>query len=89
MELFEADKNATPNEKKLKLKLWLTPGLLKSIQTKYRMFKRLHKYKNNLALTEKYKVYRNALNRLLRLANLKNYQCNLNEHKGNSQKYCK
>ena len=89
MELFEPDRNATPYEKKLKLKLWITPGLLKSIQTKYRMFKRLNKYKNNLALTDKYKAYRNALNRLLRLANLKYYHCELNELKGNPEKYNK
>ena len=89
MELFIGNRNATLNEKNLKLKPWLTPGLLKSIQTKYRMFKRLHKCKNNLALTEKYKAHRNALSQLLRLANLKYYLCELNEHKGNSQKYSK
>ena len=50
------------------------------------MFKRLHKNSNNFVLTEKYKAYRNALNRLLRLAKRNYYHSVLNEHKGNSQK---
>ena len=37
-------------------------------------------------MTEKYKDYRNALNRLLRLAKRNYYHSVLNEHKGNSQK---
>ena len=41
---------------------------------------------DNLVLTEKYKAYRNALNRLLRLAKRNYYHSVLNEHKGNSQK---
>ena len=50
------------------------------------MFKRLHKNSDNLVLTEKYKAYRNALNRLLRLAKRNYYHSVLNEHKGNSRK---
>ena len=49
------------------------------------MFKRLHKNSDNLVLNEKYKAYRNALNRLLRLAKRNYYHSVLNEHKGNSQ----
>ena len=41
---------------------------------------------DNLALTETYKAYRNALNRLRRLAKRNYYHSVLNEHKGNSQK---
>ena len=84
--LFGPKRNATQKEKKLKLKPWLTPALLKSIQTKNKMFKRLHKSSDNLVLTEKYKAYRNALNRLLRLAKRNYYHSVLNEHKSNSQK---
>ena len=40
----------------------------------------------NLVLTEKYKAYRNALNRLLRSVKRNYYHSVLNEHKGNSQK---
>ena len=50
------------------------------------MFKRLHENSDNLVLTEKYKAYRNALNRLLRLAKRNYYHSVLNEHKGSSQK---
>ena len=80
MDLFAPKRNAT---RKKKLKRWLTPGLLKSIQTKNKMFKRLHKNSDNLVLTEKYKAYRNALNRSLRLAKRNYYHSVLNEHKGN------
>ena len=86
VDLFAPQRNATRKEKKLKLKPWLTPALLKSIQTKNKMFKRLHKNSDNLVLTEKYKAYRNALNRLLRLAKRNYYLSVLNEHKGNSRK---
>ena len=41
---------------------------------------------DNFVLTKKYKAYRNALNRLLRLAKRNYYHSDLNEHKGNSQK---
>ena len=85
VDLFAPKRNATRKEKKLKLKPWLTPGLLKSIQTKNKMPKRLHKNSDNLALTKKYKAYRNALNRLLRLAKRNYYHSILNEDKGNSQ----
>ena len=53
---------------------------------KNKMFKLLHKNSDNLVFTEKYKAYRNALNRLLRLAKRNYYHSVLNEHKGNSQK---
>ena len=86
VDLFAPQRNATRKEKELKLKPCLTPGLLKSIQTKNKMFKRLHKNSDNLVLTEKYKSYRNALNRLLRLAKRNYYHSVLNQHKGNSQK---
>ena len=36
-------KKATRKEKRLKLKPWLTPRLLRAIQKKNRMFKELHK----------------------------------------------
>ena len=51
------------------------------------LFKPKTKYNSDdLVLTEKYKAYRNALNRLLRLAKRNYYHSVLNEHKGNSQK---
>ena len=47
VDLFATKRNATRKEKKLKLKPWLTPGLLKSIQTKNKMFKSLHTNSDN------------------------------------------
>ena len=46
----------------------------------------MHKNSDNLELTKKYKAYRNALNRLLRLAKQNYYHIVLNEHKCKSQK---
>ena len=89
VDLFASKRNATRKEKKLKLKPWLTPGLLKSVQTKNKLLKRLPKNSDNLVLTEKYNAYRNALNRLLRLAKRNHYHNVLNEHKGNSKRYDK
>ena len=86
VDLFAPKRNSTRKEKKLKLKPWLTPALLKSIQTKNKMFKRLHKNSDNLVLTEKYKAYRNALIRLLRMAKRNYYHSILNKLKDNSQK---
>ena len=86
VDLLAPKKNATRIEKKLKVKPWLTPGLLKSIQTKNKMFKLLHKNSDNVVLTEKYKAYQNALNQLLRLAKRNYYHSVLREHKGNPQK---
>ena len=73
-------------EKKLRLKPWITNGLLKSIRNKNKMFNRLQNHHNNLALNEKYEEYRNTLNRSLRLAKQNHYHNILNEHKGNSKK---
>ena len=39
---------------------------------------RLHKFNYNFALTEKYKAYQNALNRILKLVKQNNYHCILN-----------
>ena len=50
VDLFAPKRNATRKEKKLKLKPRLTPALLKSIQTKNKMFKRLHKNSDNLSI---------------------------------------
>ena len=64
----------------------LLRGLLKSIQTKNRLFKQLLRNRDNSILSSKYKTYRNTLNRLLRRAKSNYYHSVLNEHKGNSKK---
>ena len=57
-------RKASRKEKKLKLKPWITPNVLKSTKTIYKMFETLHKNKDDFATKEHYKTYRNALNRL-------------------------
>ena len=81
-----APKRKASRKEKLRLKPWITNGLLKSIRNKNKMFKRLQNHHNNLALNEVYKTYRNTLNRSLRLAEQNHYHNIHNEHKGNSKK---
>ena len=57
-------KKASRRESKLKSKPWLFPGLLNCIKQKNRMFKLLHN-KFNPELREKYRKYRNTLNRAI------------------------
>ena len=61
---------ATRKEKKLGLKPWITSDLIKLIQTKNKMFDRLHKNKGDLVLTKQYKTFCNALHRHLKQAKL-------------------
>ena len=61
---FATLRKATRKEKELHTKLWLTRGLLKSIDHKNNLFKKL--YKNyNKKLLKNYKNYRNLLNRTI------------------------
>ena len=68
----------TQKEKRLKIKPWLTRGILKSIKIKSKMFKNLRSHilsnnPNDLVndVKKRYKTYRNALNRLI--SNAKRY----------------
>ena len=65
---FAPKKNASRKERKIRSKPWISRGLLKSIQTKNRLFKQLLRNRDNAILRSKYKTYRNTLNRLLRRA---------------------
>jgi len=47
----------------------MTCKLVKSIQIKDKMFRQAKKNRNNLDLYEKYKSYRNVLNRSIKLEN--------------------
>ena len=83
---FAPKRNASRKERKIRSKPWISRGLLKSIQTKNRLFKQLLRNRDNSILSSKYKTYRNTLNRLLRRAKSDYYYSVLNEHKGNSKK---
>ena len=80
-------------EKRLKRKPWLTHGILKSIKMKNKMFKNLHSCilsnnPNDLIndVNQRYKTYRDALNRLI--SNAKRYCYNkiLVENRSNPKK---
>ena len=65
---FALKRKATRKEKKLGLKPWVSRGFLKSIPTKNKLFRQLQKNRVNSVLHNKYKIYRNTLNRTLRMA---------------------
>ena len=82
---FAPMRKASRKEKKLKRKPWISNDLLKSIKIKNKMFKFLHKNRDDLALKERYKTYRNTLNRVIRQSK-RNYSHKiLDENKGNSK----
>ena len=83
----------TQKEKILKRKLWLTRGIFKSIKIKNKMFKNLYSHilsnnPNDLVndVNQRYKTYRNALDRLI--TNAKRYYSNkiLIEYRSNPKK---
>ena len=63
-------RKCTTKEKKLKVKPWLNKSILKSIKRINNMFKDLHKDFNQQSF-DKYKAYRNALNRTIQGAKQK------------------
>ena len=79
---FAPERKATRKEKRLRLKPWISRGLLKSIQTKNRLFKQLQKKREDSVLKNKYKIYRNILNRALKWAKSNHHHSVLEEHKG-------
>ena len=82
---FAPMRKASRKEKKLKLKPWISNGLLKSIKIKNKMFKFLHKNRDDLALKERYRSYRNTLNRVIRQFKRNYYHKILEKNKGNSK----
>lgn len=83
------DKNSTEikfNSKHRKLKPWLTLGLIKSIKNRNKLKLQVNKYHRNISLLNKYKLYRNTLNMLIRQTKKDYYTNKLSEHKGNTKK---
>ncbi len=56
----------TKRQRKQELKPWITNGILKSISSKNKLFKRYIKTKDDLWF-QSYKNYRNTLNHVIRL----------------------
>ena len=80
-------------KKRLQRKPWLERGILKSIKIKNKMFKNLYSRilsnnPNDLIndVNQRYKAYRNALNRLIANAKRHYYNKILNENGSNSKK---
>ena len=78
-------RKATRKEKRLKLKPWITRGILKSIAFKNKLFRLSHKV-NNQANLMKYKAYHNALNSTIKAAKINHYQNFLTRNKNNARK---
>ena len=81
-------RKATREEKRLKLKPWITQGILKSIGFKNKLFRLSHKV-NNQANLMKGKAYCNALNRTIKTAKINYYQNFLTRSKNNAKKIWK
>ena len=76
-------------EKKLLLKPWLTPGILKSANKKRSLFKQFKndKFKNKESeVYKQYKVYTDSINKLKRLSRTNHWQKYFNENTKNSKK---
>ena len=73
----------TRREQFSKRKLWITSGLLTSVKTKVRLLKRFVKFKTSESYN-KYKRYRNLLNRVIKQAKIRYYHVAINNSRGNS-----
>ena len=73
----------TRREQFSKRKLWITNGLLTSVKTKVRLSKRFVKFKTSESYN-KYKRYRNLLNRVIKQAKIRYYHLAINNSRGNS-----
>ena len=79
------DEEQPEKKKKLKSKLWLTQGLLKSIKLKNKMYKQFLMHPSNYQF-DKYKKYRNVLNRAIEAAKRNYYNKIVTEEKHNFEK---
>ena len=71
-----------------KSKPWITNGLLTSAKTKVRLLKHFFKFKTS-EIYNKYKRYRNYLNRVIKQAKICYYHLAINNSRGNSGKFWK
>ena len=81
-------RNATRKEKKLKLKPWLSSGILKSIKAKNKMYKQLQTNFDTKRFND-YKTFRNSLHRLIIKAKQNHYKSFFVKNKNNAQKIWK
>ena len=81
-------RNATRKEKKLKLKPWLSSGILKSIKAKNKMYKQLQTNFDAKRFND-YKTFRNTLHRLIIKAKQNYYKSYFVKNKNDAQKIWK
>ena len=67
-------------------KTWITKGILKSIKTKKRLFRRKIKHHDNVEYLQTYKKYNNILTHIKKKSKIMYYKQNLIESKGNLSK---
>ena len=67
---------------KLAAKPWITKGILKSIKTKNRLFRKKIKHHNNVEYLQTYKKYNNILTHIKKKSKIMYYKQNLIESKG-------
>ena len=74
---------------KLVSKPWITKGILKSIKTKKRLFRKKIKHHNNVEYLQTYKKYNNISTHIKKKSKIMYYKQNIIESKGNLSKTLK
>ncbi|KAG5878614.1 hypothetical protein JTB14_000638 [Gonioctena quinquepunctata] len=67
-----------------KRKIWITNGLIKSMCTRDKMYQKLLKEPDNIALKQNYTQYKNYVRNLLRVTKLQYYRNKIQENAQNS-----
>ncbi|XP_077987452.1 uncharacterized protein LOC144442054 [Glandiceps talaboti] len=78
-------KKGTKSPKSIK-RPWITKGILKSINTKHKIFSKMKNNSSNDKLKSKYKTYRNILTKLLRSAKKRYYANKVRHANGDTNK---
>ena len=82
-------KKLTIQEKKLRLKPWITTGILTSIKTKNRIYRKFLRTKNATTkqqLHDHFKCFQNNLTKITKASKALNYKKFFEDNKGNLQK---
>lgn len=69
-----------------KRKEWITSGLVKSINTKTKMYKNLLKQPHDIILQRQYKTYKNTLTKLIKKTKHKYYKSLIDQNQGSSKR---
>ena len=82
---MELQKREESDQKRMRQKPWLTPGIYKSILTKNKMYHKVYN-KKNTPLYNMYKVYRNNLSRIIKMAKQQYYYTLISSNKNDTKK---